>query len=190
MRTCFDPRLPVCLILTLFMAGCSPSDEGFQIVDVSGKACPNQYAPERVLLTGGTFQMGSDTAYPEERPRRVVTVGNFAITAYEITNAQFAAFVEDTNYETLAERTPDPALHPEIPEDQLVPGSAVFIPPQGAEFWWQFVPGAHWQAPEGPGSNISDRMDHPVVHLAYDDVRAYASWVGGRLEPVSFSFQT
>jgi formylglycine-generating enzyme required for sulfatase activity len=133
------------------------------------------------MLEGGAFTMGSDTGYPEERPARLVEVGAFALTIYEVTNAEFAAFVDDTGYVTVAQRSPDPALHPEIPKDTLVPGSAVFVPPRGAEFWWQFVPGAYWRAPEGPGSDILERMDHPVVHMAFEDVQAYARWVGGRL---------
>lgn len=158
-----------------------PRIEGPAIVEHTEPFCPTANAPAHVALAGGTFTMGSDNAYPEERPQREAEVGPFALSVFEVTNAQFARFVEARGYVTLAEREPDPVLHPGIPEDLLVPGSAVFIAPSGAEYWWQFVPGAHWQAPEGPGSDLTGREDHPVVHLAYEDVQGYASWVGGRL---------
>ncbi|MEM7492678.1 MAG: formylglycine-generating enzyme family protein [Pseudomonadota bacterium] len=138
---------------------------------------------ERIQLTGGRFQMGSDSGYLEERPLRIAEVSAFAIDATEVTNAQFAAFIEDTGYITTAERTPDPKLHPEIPADQLVAGSAVFVSPlvSGSSQWWQFVAGASWKAPEGPGSTLAGRMDHPVIHISYTDALAYANWTGGRL---------
>lgn len=133
-------------------------------------------------IPGGNFEMGSNNAYPEERPVRVESVGPFRLLATEVTNSQFKRFVEATGYVTQAEEKPDPALHPDIPADQLIAGSAVFTPPTAhRRYWWQFVPGANWRRPEGPGSDIKDRMDHPVVHVSYADATAYAEWVGGRL---------
>lgn len=137
----------------------------------------------RVSLEAGLFAMGEDRAYPEEGPVREVQVDAFEIDRSEVTNARFAAFVEATGYVTDAERAPDPARHPGIPADALVPGSAVFISPliSRSPQWWQFVEGANWRQPEGPGSTIETRMDHPVVHVSYADVLAFAKWAGGDL---------
>lgn len=137
----------------------------------------------RVALPGGTFSMGSEAGYRDEGPVRDVTVGPFEIETLEVTNRRFAEFVADTGYVTLAERTPDPALHPGIPAEMLVPGSAVFVSPvdSGLRNWWQFVEGASWRQPEGPGSSIETRMDHPVVHIAHADALAFAKWAGGDL---------
>ena len=144
--------------------------------------CPAQ--PDLALadIPGGVFVMGADRAYPEERPKREAEVAPFRLMAYEVTNAQFQAFIDATQHVTMAEKAPEPALHPDIPEDLLLAGSAVFIPPTTRDaYWWQFVADAFWRAPEGPGSDIKARMDHPVVHVAFDDARAYAEWLGGRL---------
>lgn len=133
-------------------------------------------------IPGGTFAMGSDKAYPEEAPVRMESVGDFRLDVHEVTNRQFAEFVAATDYLTVAERVPEAALHPEIPPAALVPGSAVFIAPQKpGEAWWHFVPGANWRRPEGPGSSVAGREEHPVVHIAYEDALAYAAWAGGEL---------
>src|SRR5262249_30987855 len=79
-----------------------------------------------------------------------------------------------------------PGTPPPAPET-LVPGSLVFTPPAGPvdlrDFsqWWAWVPGADWRHPEGPGSSINGRDDHPVVHVSWDDAVAYAQWAGKRL---------
>jgi len=126
--------------------------------------------------------MGSDRAYPEEAPDREERVDDFRMDAHEVTNRQFAEFVAATGYVTVAERDPDPSLHPEIPADALVPGSAVFIAPEDTgEAWWHFVPGASWTHPEGPDSSVDGREDHAVVHITYEDALAYADWAGGDL---------
>lgn len=149
----------------------------------SGEAPACSARLESVALPGGTFSMGSDTGYPDEGPIRAVTVEAFEIETLEVTNRRFAAFVADTGYVTQAERTPDPALHPDLPADALAAGSAVFISPSlsGVRSWWHFVEGATWRHPEGPGSSIEDRLDHPVVHVAYQDALAFAEWAGGDL---------
>jgi formylglycine-generating enzyme required for sulfatase activity len=139
-----------------------------------------------VSLPGGTFLMGSDDGYPEERPVREVTVAPFRIDRTEVTNRQFAAFVAASGYVTLAERTPDAKDYPDADPSMLVPGSAVFTAPGSNEraselSWWRYVPGANWNRPEGPGSTIDDRLDHPVVHVAFEDAEAYAAWTGKRL---------
>ncbi len=144
-------------------------------------------AHEVVALDGGLFVMGSDQHYPEEGPAHRVRVDPFAIDRYEVTNAQFRAFVDDTGYVTVAERPLDPADFPGAPVENLVPGSMVFTPTPGPvdlrhlSQWWTWTPGASWRSPEGPGSTIEDRLDHPVVHVAHEDAAAYAAWTGGRL---------
>jgi formylglycine-generating enzyme required for sulfatase activity len=131
--------------------------------------------------------MGSDRQRPEERFAHVVRVGSFWIDRHEVTNAQFAKFVEATGHVTVAERKPDPNVHSNIPKHLLVAGSVLFAAPTEVSRdddltqWWKFVPGTSWRQPEGPGSSIKGRENHPVVHIAYEDARAYARWRGGDL---------
>jgi formylglycine-generating enzyme len=140
-----------------------------------------------VALAGGEFAMGSEEHYPEEAPVHRVRIGPFAIDRYEVTNARFGAFVAATGYVTVAERPLDPADFPGAPPENLVAGSMVFVPTPGPvdlrhlSQWWAWTPGACWRAPEGPGSSVADRAEHPVVHVAHEDAAAYAAWAGGRL---------
>ncbi len=149
--------------------------------------CSQPPAPNMVWIPGGTFLMGSDHHYPEEAPAHMVTVDGFWIDAYAVTNAQFQHFVEETAYVTVAERMPNPQDYPEALPELLVPGSAVFHqPPQRVDLrnpgnWWAYVPGANWQNPEGRGSSLKGRGQHPVVHVAYEDAEAYAAWAGKSL---------
>ena len=150
-----------------------------------------------VLVPGGEFSMGSDApdARPDERPVHRVRLRPFWMDATEVTNAQFRQFVNATGYRTVAERPIDwESLRAQLPPDtprpsdeRLRPGSLVFAPPDHAvpldepAAWWRWTPGACWQHPEGPGSSIDDRLDHPVVHIAFEDAQAYAAWAGKRL---------
>ncbi|MFV9634394.1 formylglycine-generating enzyme family protein [Mycobacterium neumannii] len=142
---------------------------------------------ELIELPAGIFAMGSADFYPEEAPVHEATVQAFSIERHPVTNAQFAEFVADTGYVTLAEQELDPAAYPGASPDDLVPGALVFRPTRGPvnlrdwRQWWTWVPGASWRHPFGPESSIDDRPDHPVVQVAYPDASAYAAWAGRRL---------
>ena len=140
-----------------------------------------------VEIAGGRFRMGSDQFYPEEGPAREIEVDGFAIGRGPVTVSEFARFVENTGYVTLAERPPDPADYPDADPSLLVAGSAVFhptahpVPLDEPRRWWAYVPGADWRHPWGPGSDNSERQDHPVTHIAYGDAEAFARWAGKEL---------
>ena len=142
---------------------------------------------EMVWIAGGTFRMGSNDFYPEERPVHRVAVDAFWIDAHPVTNAKFASFVDATGYVTVAERVPDPVDYPGLEPALLVPGSLVFRRPpyrvslKNYRQWWTYVPGACWKNPEGPTSNLNGRENHPVVHIAYEDAEAFARWAGKQL---------
>ena len=139
------------------------------------------------FISGGTFRMGSERHQPEERFTHIVRVDGFWIDRHEVTNAQFKQFVDATGYLTLAERGLDPKAYPDTDKEFLVPGSVVFMQPTDARRggrmtdWWQYVAGASWRQPNGPGSSIADKENHPVVHVAYEDALAYARWRGRSL---------
>jgi formylglycine-generating enzyme required for sulfatase activity len=138
-------------------------------------------------LPGGEFTMGSERFYPEERPRRRVSVAGFWIDETPVTNRDFAAFVAATGYRTFAEVAPNPADYPGLPPELARAGSLVFERPRGPvdlkDFrqWWKFRFGAKWSEPLGAGSSIAELLDHPVVHIAYVDAEAYAKWAGKEL---------
>ena len=140
-----------------------------------------------VWIPGGVFTMGSDHHYPEERPARRAAVDGFWIDPGPVTNRQFARFVAATAYVTFAEYPPDPNDYPGADPSVLTASSMVFTPPRGPVDlrhplqWWAFVPGANWRHPYGPGSNLEGLDDHPVVHVAWVDVLAYAAWAGVEL---------
>jgi formylglycine-generating enzyme len=144
--------------------------------------------PGMVWIPGGTFEMGSDEPeFQDARPVHRVAVDGFWIDATEVTNAQFEEFVKATGYVTVAERVPRAEDYPGARPEMLYAGSVVFTPPDRAVplddhyVWWSYVRGADWRHPEGEGSSIAGRADHPVVHVAWDDVEAYAKWAGKRL---------
>jgi formylglycine-generating enzyme required for sulfatase activity len=138
-------------------------------------------------VPGGTFAMGSEQFYPEERPVRSVEVEGFWIDRQPVTVAQFGRFVGETGYTTVAERPLDPADYPDADPAALVPGSLVFHKTRGpvdlddVRAWWRYVPGAFWRQPEGPGTTAAGRHRHPVTHIAHEDAAAYAAWIGKEL---------
>jgi formylglycine-generating enzyme required for sulfatase activity len=139
------------------------------------------------LVPAGTFLMGSEDFYPEERPVHRVEVDAFWMDRRPVTVAQFRRFVKATGYVTLAERAPEAADYPDADPALLVPGALVFRPTRGpvdlgdVANWWNWVPGARWDRPEGPGSDTYTRAKHPVVHVGYEDAEAYAAWAGKAL---------
>ena len=142
---------------------------------------------DMVWIEGGEFLMGSEDFYPEERPVRRVEVDGFWIDEHPVTASDFRRFVRETGYVTVAERPLDPADYPDADPDLLVPGSLVFrktsgpVPLNDARNWWEYVPGAFWKKPGGPGTTINGRDRHPVVQVAYEDAEAYAAWSGKAL---------
>jgi formylglycine-generating enzyme required for sulfatase activity len=142
---------------------------------------------EMALLAGGVFLMGSDHHYADERPARRVRVDPFWIDRTPVTNAAFKRFVDATRYRTVAEKPPSAADYPGAAPDMLRAGSAVFVRPSrpvvtmDPSQWWRFTFGANWRHPTGPRSSIHRLMEHPVVHVTYDDALAYADWAGKRL---------
>ncbi|ARE35589.1 formylglycine-generating enzyme family protein [Rhodococcus qingshengii] len=139
------------------------------------------------LIPGGTYWMGSEDFYPEERPVHQVTVDGFWMDTTAVTVAEFRRFVKATGHVTTAEIAPDPADYPDADPALLVPGSLVFTSPPGPVSlddytqWWSFTPGADWRHPEGADSNIGGRERHPVTHVSYFDAQAYAAWAGKEL---------
>ena len=142
-----------------------------------------------VAIPAGSFRMGSDDFYAEERPVREVDVDGFWIDAYPVTASEYRRFVRASGYVTVAERPLDPVDYPDADPDLLVPGSLVFrktrgpVPLDDPRHWWEYVPGATWKRPGGRGTTINGRDRHPVVHVAYEDAEAYASWAGKELRP-------
>lgn len=150
-----------------------------------------------VKIPAGDYYMGAadKEGRPDEYPQHPVHVDGFYMDATEVTNAQFKAFVKATGYVTTAERAPDweelkkqlPPGTPKPADSLLVAASLVFTPPahpvalNNASQWWQWVMGANWKHPEGPGSNINGKENYPVVQVSWDDAMAYAKWAGKRL---------
>jgi formylglycine-generating enzyme len=148
-----------------------------------------------VWVPGGTFWMGcDDCGMPDALPVHLVRVAGFWMDEVPVTNQDFERFVRETGYRTIAERPLDPKQFPGVPASKLIPGSAVFVPPASVRSlenpmqWWQYVGGASWRQPEGQGSTIKGRGQHPVVHVAWDDAVAYLKWAGKEL-PTEAQFE-
>ena len=150
-------------------------------------SCESPPHPGMVWIPGGTFEMGSDKFYAEEQPIHKVTVDGFWMDRCTVTNEEWKRFIDQTGHVTLAERPANAEDYPGAKPELLVPSSVVFrMPKQRVDLancydWWTYVPGADWRHPDGPESSLVDRAKHPVVHLAYEDVEAYAKWIGKEL---------
>lgn len=176
-------------LVALTLSACEQSDLDSENAGAAkiARSCtkPNS---DPVRLNGGSFQMGQENVYREEGPVRQVSVDGFWIDPHEVTNGQFAKFVVETDYVTLAEKPVDPSMFAvpveQIPAFMLEPGSAVFTPParpsNNYADWWEYRPGTSWLKPYGP-DGADYQIDEPVVHLAYADMEAYARWAGGRI---------
>jgi len=142
---------------------------------------------DMIWIPGGTFRMGSDAHYSEERPVHKVTVDGFWIDKYPVTNERFARFVAETGHVTFAEIPPNPADYPGALPHMLYAGNLVFFRPNGpvdrSNFgnWWRFQRGANWRRPRGAGTSIDGFERHPVVHVAFADAEAFARWEGKEL---------
>jgi len=138
--------------------------------------------PGMVWIPGGTFRMGSDKHYVEERPAHNATVDGFWMDVHPVTNERFARFIQATRYVTFAEIPPRAEDYPGALPDMLYAGSLVFNKPNGPVDrrnlgnWWQYQRGANWRRPAGIGSSIDKLMQHPVVHVTFADAEAFARW--------------
>jgi formylglycine-generating enzyme required for sulfatase activity len=148
-----------------------------------------------IWIPGGTFWMGCEgCGMPDALPLHLVRLDGFWMDRTPVTNEEFSRFVRATGYVTVAERPLNPADYPGVSASLLKPGSAVFHPtPTAVRLdnplqWWRYTAGASWKHPEGPGSSIARRGDHPVVHVAFEDVLAYAAWAGKRV-PTEAEFE-
>ena len=142
-----------------------------------------------VLIPAGKFMMGSSDSigFPDEYPVHEVMVTTFLMDKYEVTNSQFLEFVNSTGYVTTAEKI-FKYFDPQSGDSISKKGSLIF---DASDFsydmvfepsnWWEWRDNAQWREPQGPGSSISDIMDHPVVHVSWHDANAYAKWCNKRL---------
>ncbi len=134
-----------------------------------------------VSIPGGIFTMGSDTPIfvaDGEAPARRVRLSDFRMDKYEVTNAEFARFVEATNFRTEAESFGDSFVCDWYLSEEV--RSTLTQAVKDAP-WWVPVKGSDWRHPEGPGSDIKERLDHPVLHVSFNDAKSYCEWAGKRL---------
>jgi formylglycine-generating enzyme len=141
--------------------------------------------PDMRWIPGGEFRMGSET--PTESPVHPITVSAFWMDMHELTNAEFAKFIQTTGHVTVAEKAPTREEFPDAPPDKLVPGALVFtgtasaVPLNDYTQWWTYRAGANWRHPQGPDTNIDGQDQYPVVQVVYSDAAAYCAWAGKRL---------
>jgi len=145
---------------------------------------PKVSTENMALIPAGTFSMGREDRegwspmanpqiFADELPLHEIYTDAFFIDKYEVTNLKFQKFVDATKYVTTAEKDGGSTI--------IVPADEADEVIQGTDIGFKWVAGASWRTPEGPGSNIEGLMNHPVVHVSWDDANAYAEWVGKRL---------
>jgi formylglycine-generating enzyme required for sulfatase activity len=184
------------LMVIIILSACNTNDsaQGKQKKD---KPYSKDIPEGMVLIPMGEFVMGgkTDQAYEDELPLHKVQVSPFYMDVTEVTNEKFQAFIDETAYVTTAEKNVDwEELKKQLPLGTVKPndsvlraGSLVFqatetaVNLQDNSKWWKWIIGADWQSPEGPTSDINDKMNHPVVHISWEDAQAYADWAGKRL---------
>jgi sulfatase modifying factor 1 len=148
-------------------------------------------------IPAGQFTMGTDdpNSLPNERPAHRVKLDGFWMDDHDVTNAEFAKFINATHYITTAEQPADwnqlkiqlPPGTPKPPDSVLQPGSLVFTPPdhpvdlRDMTNWWTWTLGTNWKHPQGPGSTIQGKDNYPVVQISWFDAVAFAKWAGKRL---------
>lgn len=171
----------VIMFLASALISCGPAKQTGANGDTrSENTCTGLPTNEMTWIPAGGFIMGENPRYPEEGPPREITVKGFWLDVHEVTNAEFAAFIEATGYITMAER--DPPKTPNAPPEMLKPGSAVFnIPTPKDRRWWRWEVGAQWRHPSGTKESIEGGFREPVVQIAYQDAQAYAKWAGKEL---------
>jgi sulfatase modifying factor 1 len=201
-------QLGLMSVLYLFLSSCSSnnSSDNKEVGNPTSLESPataeldqkqESLSQSLVLIPGGLFQMGAtdEQGRPDEYPLHWVKVSSFYMSKHEITNAQFREFVDATGYVTIAEQDVDweemkkqvPPGTPKPDESLLKAGSLIFSPPSHAvdlrDFtqWWSWKTGADWKHPQGPGSTIVGKDDHPVVQVCWFDAVAYCEWAGVRL---------
>jgi formylglycine-generating enzyme len=183
--------------ISVARANHTPSSPVFASTVANSAPSPQPSPAGMAWIPGGEFSMGANDppdmdevgmkATTDARPIHRAYVDGFFMDKTDVTNAQFAKFVKETGYVTVAERKPRPEDFPGAPPENLVAGSVVFSPPDhpvplNDHFqWWSSVPGANWRHPLGPGSDIKGKDNYPVVQVAYEDAEAYAKWAGKRL---------
>lgn len=149
---------------------------------ISVSAPTNFVERDMVLIPSGEYQIGSlhkrGFRSDGEGPVRKITVDAFYIDVCTVTNRQFLSFVDDTSYKTEAEHYGWSFVYRGFVSPRLAQGVEQSV---AATPWWWVVNGADWKHPEGPGSDIDERMDHPVVHASWNDACAYSLWAGRRL---------
>jgi len=178
---------------TLYMQG---GGSDFQVSKINPVQYKGAIPTGMVWIPGGEFSMGGvnpvgmqdggHESMNDARPVHRVVVKDFFMDATEVTNKEFAAFVKATGYITVVEKKPTKEEFPDAPEENLVAGSVVFTPAAVTNLsdhlqWWNYVRGADWKHPSGPGSDLKGKDDYPVVHVAWEDAEAYAKWAAKRL---------
>jgi sulfatase modifying factor 1 len=186
---------PSALTAAMGAAGAVSTDQPEWVPKLNDRQAPGPAPEGMTWIPGGEFWMGSqEDRMTDARPWHRVYVDGFWMDKTEVTNEQFTRFAKATGYVTVSERKPRAEDYPQAPPEKLVAGSVVFSPPDHPveltnHFrWWSYVPGANWRHPEGPNSDINARMNHPVVHIAYEDAIAYCKWAGKRL-PTEAEFE-